>query len=451
MKAMRTWASVCALAVLPACGDDQDENVVPPPPASSACAEGQAVCEVSQNITEDTTWTKDHTYVLTTNVFVERGTLTIEAGTVIQGRLNSSLAITRNAKLAARGTAAAPIVFTSAVDKGSRQAGNWGGLVLLGKAPINVQGGEDNIEGYPESENTRYGGTDAAHNCGTLQYARIEFAGFRLGGNNELNGLTLGACGTATTVDYVQVHRGLDDGVEMFGGTANLKHIVVTLADDDGLDWDQGWQGKAQFVAIQLSRLAGNNGIEADNSSASPNATPRSSPTLWNVTLVGADRAAGASAQTQGGAILRVGSAGSINNSIIAYFNDFAIDIAGPDSIAEANAGRLIVSNSTFWSNKVAYGETTFVVKSSSDGSDFSEYNVFLGESGRGNSVADPKLGKALYKDPTPEVPGPSFKPEVAIPGGTPPNDGFFDTNAGFQGAVGETDWTAGWTAYPAS
>jgi hypothetical protein len=169
------------------------------------------------------------------------------------------------------------------------------------------------------------------------------------------------------------------------------------------------------------------------------------------VTLVGADRATGASAQTQGGAILRVGSAGSINNTLIAYFNDFALDIAGPDSIAEANAGRLTVSHSTFWSNKVAYNDTNFVVKSSSDGSDFSEYATFLGESGRGNRVADPKLGKALYKDPTPEVPGPSFKPEAAIPGGTPPSDGFFDASATFQGAVGETDWTAGWTAYPAS
>ncbi|HEX8704398.1 MAG TPA: hypothetical protein VF815_36540, partial [Myxococcaceae bacterium] len=228
MKATRTWALLGTLAVLPACGDDKE---VTPPVEQEACPEDQQTCEVSQDITGDTTWTKNHTYVLKANVFVKNATLKIEPGTVIKGGINTSLAITSSARLDAQGTVAEPIVFTSVVDVGSRQAGNWGGLVLLGKAPLNVQGGVDNIEGYPESADTQYGGTDAAHDCGTLKYVRIEFAGYRLGGNNELNGLTLGGCGTRTVVDYVQVHRGLDDGVEMFGGTASLKHVVVTLAD----------------------------------------------------------------------------------------------------------------------------------------------------------------------------------------------------------------------------
>ncbi|WP_224245645.1 hypothetical protein [Hyalangium gracile] len=444
MRSMKIWACVCALSALAACGeDDTTDNT----PQGDVCAQGQEVCEVTQDITSDTTWTKDHTYLLKANVFVKGATLTIEPGTLIQGQSNTSLAITSSARIDARGTAAAPIVFTSAIAPGSRQPGNWGGLVLLGKAPINVQGGVDNIEGYPESEDTQYGGTDASHDCGTVQYARIEFAGFRLGGNNELNGLTLGGCGSKTVIDYVQVHRGLDDGVEMFGGTASLKHIVITLPDDDGLDWDQGWTGKAQFVIVQQSRLLGNHGIEADNSASSPNALPRSNPTLWNVTLVGSDQPKGNAAQTQGGAILRVGTAGSINNSIISYFNDFALDINGPDSIAQASSGGLTVKNTTFWSTKLMYDATTFFVKSSSDGGDFSEWSRFGTEAEATNSVADPKLSKALYKAGT----APIFKPDAALTGATPPADGFFDTSATFRGAVGDVNWLEGWTAFPES
>lgn len=445
MNTLRTWAFACALAVLPACGDDTTNT--PPPSTGDVCEAGQETCEVTQDITSDTTWTKEHTYVLKANVFVKNATLTIEPGTVIQGNFNTSLAVTSTARIDAQGTAEAPIVFTSVVPVGSRQAGNWGGLVLLGKAPINVQGGVDNIEGYPESEDTQYGGGDAAHDCGTLKYVRIEFAGFRLGGNNELNGLTLGGCGKATTVDHVQVHRGLDDGVEVFGGTVNLKHVVVTLADDDGLDWDQGWQGKAQFVVIQQNRLVGNHGIEADNSSSAPNATPRSSPTLWNLTLIGSNRDKGSAAQTQGGAILRVGSAGTIDNALFAYFNDFSLDIAGPDSIAEANAGRLTVKNTTFWSTRVSYDAASFPVKATSDGSDFSEWAKFGPQAEATNSVVDPKLTKAIYVANT----APVFTPDAPIAGGTPPADGFFDTSATFRGAVGPSNWLDKWTAFPES
>jgi hypothetical protein len=448
MRSVWTWACVCALSVLTACGDDAkpgDENNNTA--QGDKCEPGQAVCEITQNITSDTAWTKDHTYVLKANVFVKGATLKIEPGTIIKGTFNTSLAITSSARIDAQGTATEPIVFTSLIDPGSRQAGNWGGLVLLGKAPINVQGGVDNIEGYPESADTQYGGEDAGHDCGTLKYARIEFAGFRLGGNNELNGLTLGGCGSATIIDYVQVHRGLDDGVEMFGGTANLKHIVITLPDDDGLDWDQGWTGKAQFVIVQQNRLVGNHAIEADNSASAPNALPRSNPTLWNVTLVGSDLPKGNAAQTQGGAILRVGTAASINNAIITYFNDFALDVSGPDSIAQASAGNLTVKNTTFWSTKVAYDASTFFVKSSSDGSDFSEWTKFGTAAEPTNSVVDPKLTKALYKAGT----APIFKPDAALEGGAPPADGFFDTSATFRGAVGDVNWLDGWTAFPES
>ena len=195
------------------------------------------------DITTDTTWTKDKLYTLRGYVFVTRGTLTIEPGTVIQGDSGSALAIGQDAKVHAVGTAAEPIVFTSSSP--TPAAGNWGGLVLLGKAPINVTGGTNLVEGFATSfgDRVRYGGTNAAHDCGTLKYVRVEYAGFELAPGNELNGITLGACGTATEIDFVQSHLGLDDGIEVFGGTVNLKHIVISAPDDDGLDWDLGWTG----------------------------------------------------------------------------------------------------------------------------------------------------------------------------------------------------------------
>ena len=136
-----------------------------------------------------------------------------------------------------------------------------GGLVLLGKAPINVEGGTNLIEGIDISNpdvpdnGSRYGGDDSAYDCGQLNYTRIEFAGFELTEGNELNGLTLGACGTATTLNYVQVHEGLDDGIEVFGGAPNLKHIVLSNIEDDSLDWDQGFQGNIQFLLIKQSGI----------------------------------------------------------------------------------------------------------------------------------------------------------------------------------------------------
>jgi hypothetical protein len=100
------------------------------------------------------------------------------------------------------------------------------------------------------------GEPDPDHDCGTLRFVRIEFAGFEVGDTNELNGLTLGACGRRTVLDYVQVHLGADDGIEFFGGTTDLRHAVITGANDDSLDWDQGWTGRVQFLAIRQSMPA---------------------------------------------------------------------------------------------------------------------------------------------------------------------------------------------------
>ena len=133
----------------------------------------------------------------------------------------------------------------------------------------------------------KYGGTDNAWNCGELQYVAHPVRRLHLGANNELNGLTLGGCGTQTKLSYIQVHRGLDDGIEFFGGTANMDHILVSGVDDDGLDWDFGWSGKVQFLIVHQAYGTGDKGFEADNFVDTESITPRSNPEIWNATMIG--------------------------------------------------------------------------------------------------------------------------------------------------------------------
>jgi hypothetical protein len=458
-----TWKSLLLGGLvalnITACGDDEEKKPEPQPQPTP----GETV-EVSQNIKGDTTWEAKNTYVLKSHIFVESGTLTIQPGTVIKGDAGSSLAVTTNAKINASGTADKPIVFTSSKAEGSRAAGDWGGLVLLGKAPINVKDTNGNpttanIEGYPASQpGIAYGGQDAAHNCGTVKYVRIEFAGFKLTERNELNGLTAGGCGSATEIDYVQVHKGADDGVEMFGGTANLKHVVVTQPDDDGLDWDFGYSGKVQFLIVQQNQDVGNFAFESDNNPNDPlNAAPVSTPELWNVTLIGSNAEPGKAGKTQAGMHLKNGTAGMMNNLIVAYFADGAVDVDGAATVGRttSTSNPLYIKNSIFFDNgNITSGNTLggeFQRNSSgalvnNDG-DFDEGAFFMSASAQ-NQLVDPQLNAALNLE------SPDFAPKSGSPAlnadraGTP-SGAFFDASARFIGAIGATDWTKGWTAYP--
>ena len=327
------------------------------------------------------------------------------------------------------------------------------GVLMNGKAAINVTGGDNKAEGLADEPRNRYGGgmtPDTAHSCGKLRYVRIEFAGQPLSANDELNGLTLNACGTGTVVDYVQVHRGIDDGVELFGGSVDLKHLVITGSDDDGLDWDQGWSGRAQFIAVQQLPGRGNHGIEADNNRASQDAMPRSSPTLYNVTLVG--RAPDSSDPGEGrsrGMVLRVGTAGSLNNLIVTNFNDWAMFVDGSNSQARWTDGSLGVKNSIFFKNPTAAWQNVAPANLADGGMAVDNFNeeMALSAPSLNNRQVDPLLPSATV------VTAPVFKPLTDSPalmgGATPPGDGFFDVTATFVGAVGATDWTAGWTSFP--
>jgi hypothetical protein len=254
---------------------------------------------VSGNITSDTTWSNATLIKLDGFIFVEEGaTLTIEAGTMIQGLPGqkenaSALIITRGGKIVAEGTAEKPIVFTKEGDNymGTATAitenGQWGGLIVLGSAPNNNPTDDRRIEGIPEGYPSEYGGSDPASNSGILKYISIRHGGTDIGAGNEINGLSFGSVGNGTTVDHIEVIANKDDGFEWFGGTVNTKHLLAVYCGDDSYDYDEGFRGKGQFWAtIQAEGTGGRLG-EHDSGGPGEGETPRSKPVIYNATYVG--------------------------------------------------------------------------------------------------------------------------------------------------------------------
>ncbi len=258
-----------------------------------------ATVTVNTAITTNTTWTSGNTYLLSGLVYVKNNaTLTIQPGVKILGdNSGSALVITRGAKLMAVGTAAAPIVFTSDKPVGQRAKGDWGGIILLGKSQFNLNGGENYIEGITNSPDTQYGGGASPilnDNSGTLKYVRIEFGGYVFAPNNEINGLTMGAVGSGTTIDYVQVSFTNDDAFEWFGGTVDCKHLVAYRNLDDDFDTDNGYSGRVQFgLAIRDPQISDapavstSEGFESDNNAAGSEVSPYTSAIFTNMTMVG--------------------------------------------------------------------------------------------------------------------------------------------------------------------
>ena len=213
-------------------------------------------------ITEDTYWYADTAYEMAGKVVVEDGaTLFIEAGTTIQARdgqgsVSTALIIAQGGKIEAVGTPQAPIVFTSIYDQGQldeSDQGLWGGIVILGKAPISAYATPSLIEGIPANVGYgEYGGTDATDNSGVLKYISIRHAGTLLGDGNELNGLTLGGVGSGTVIDNIEVVGNLDDGIEFFGGCVDASNLLVWAQGDDAFDIDQAYAGTiSNFVNVE--------------------------------------------------------------------------------------------------------------------------------------------------------------------------------------------------------
>jgi len=259
------------------------------------------VVNVTSEITTDTHWTAGNVYYLKAQIYVKTGaTLTIDAGTIIRAdhtAVGAGLFITKGSKLIANGTASQPIVFTSDNAAGSRNKGDWGGIILLGKGAYNLNGGVGNIEGIAPSADTQYGGgaaPDNNDNSGSLQYVRIEYAGYVYAANNEINGLTFGAVGRGTTIDFVQVSFANDDAFEWFGGAVNCKHLVSYRNLDDDFDTDNGYSGNVQFCLSvrdpQISdapAVSTSEGFESDNNATSAAVSPYTSAIFSNCTMVG--------------------------------------------------------------------------------------------------------------------------------------------------------------------
>lgn len=285
MKNIHKLLFIAAIALgTTSCGQLENDFQEPAPIASRESV------VVRGAITSNTTWTADKKYLLNGFVYVEAGvTLTIQPGTIIKGDLptKGTLIIKPGAKILAEGTEDQPIVFTSNQAIGQRKPGDWGGLILLGKAKVNKN--PITIEG----ENvTTFGGDNDNDNSGILKYVRIEFAGVAFETDKEINGLTLGGVGNGTKIDYVQISHSGDDAFEWFGGAVNAKHLIAYRTLDDDFDTDNGFSGKVQYavslrdplVADQCS-CSDSNGFESDNDGSGSTALPQTSAKFANISL----------------------------------------------------------------------------------------------------------------------------------------------------------------------
>lgn len=313
---------------------------------------------VSGNITSNTTWSTGQVVYLQGPVYVKNNSvLTIQPGVIVRcskAVAGSGLFVTKGSQLNAAGTSTAPIVFTSDQAPGSRGLGDWGGIILLGKADNNNPGGVNYIEGIAQSPDTEYGGgttPDDNDNSGTLKYVRIEFAGYVYASNKEINGLTLGAVGRNTTIEYIQCSFVNDDAFEWFGGTVNCKYLVAYRCLDDNWDADNGYRGYVQFcLGVRDPQIADaptvstSEGFEVDNDPNGSTNTPITAPIFSNVTDIGPLRGVTTATYASGfrrGARLRRNAQIKIYNSIFMDHATRGLFIDGSACETNANNGSL--------------------------------------------------------------------------------------------------------------
>jgi hypothetical protein len=350
------------------CSKDKDNSddpiVVTPTPTPEASFPS---ITVSGNITSSTTWTKDKIVYLDGRVIVQApAVLTIEAGTVVKGKSGSDasasvLIVGVGAQINASGTASEPIIFTGEDDQiipgqivspnlTVANKGLWGGVIILGDAPISPSSGTTaEVEGIPAgTAGTTYGGSNIADNSGTFRYCSIRHGGIVLSGGNEINGLTLGGVGSATTIDHVEIYAGLDDGIEFFGGSVNVSDAIVIKIDDDCYDVDQSYSGTvSNFIAV-LGPNQDGDAFEIDGPEGSANNTGLF--TFDKGYVVGS----GSSSTISNGnfAVFKSKAQGTLQN---VHFTDFKsgalVNVKGSDAYgnyAGTGVSTLTITNNTF-------------------------------------------------------------------------------------------------------
>jgi hypothetical protein len=417
---------------------------------------------VTGSISANTTWVSTKSYLLNGIVTVKNGaTLTIEPGTVVEGAPGSAppsaLLVTRDGKLVAEGTKSRPIIMTSSQKVGERKRGDWGGLVMLGKAPINVganQSGNTNaagtfyIEGLNATDDGLYGGSDANHSCGSLSYVRVEFAGAILSPNNELNSFTFGGCGKGTMAHHLQATYGLDDSFEWFGGTMDAKYLVGGLGADDYVDFQLGWTGRLQYgIFYQSPDSKGNRGIEGDNSEYNNAATPWSNPTMYNLTFIGSG-AVGFDESSSPGVFLRRGARATINNTVVTNFFSGALEFTDANTQAQVTQGNVTMNGFLAWNNsRGTNGANTLAGQiTNAPSRAFADGTTSPGKADN-FVIANPMmLRPSEYSDP--DFRGTFGSPIFRAGWVSAPDDGFFDQTATFIGGIGDEDWTEEWTSF---
>ena len=407
--------------------------------------------------TKTLTLTSDRVWILEGFVFVQDGqTIEIAPGTVIKGKPGqgggaSALVISRGGKILAEGTKNAPIIMTGLADdlQGSvpdDAEALWGGLIVLGNAPTNneSEGFEKAIEGLPTDGlkgDPLYGGDDENDDSGILRYISIRHGGSLIGGDNEINGLTLGGVGAGTTIEYIEVWSNLDDGIEWFGGTAQAKYLVSSWIGDDALDYDEGFTGKVQYAFI-LSNSANvkddswggeHDGGVGNNEGIEPYALPE----FYNVTYMGDEGLLGA-------LLLRDNAGGEYHNSIFMnYENGVSLEVRTDmeSSYDRLVAGDLKLENNIWYNVADGTPANIFAIITAGTIADdvrdeaVDYFATYFTEAG--NTVADPEMNGVV----------PAANDAVTTGLSTVPNDGFFE-QTDYKGAFapGEEPWIAGWT-----
>jgi len=442
------WASGWTFALF----DDVSSSECPSGTLTTGdVVDGKPICTLSGTLTENVRLSNRFVYELEGAVFVgedvggdaeapnaasSTAILTIDAGTTVYGATGTDyLVVSRGSQLRSNGTRTAPVIMTSRAEVFgtadlANDRGEWGGLVINGRAPINdcidatATGGTAECEKSGEGSSGLFGGNEPSDNSGNLLFTRVSFAGNLINDEDELNGIAFQGVGSGTEVDFVQVHNNVDDGVEFFGGTVDVKHLVLTGIGDDSMDWTDGWKGRAQYVIVDQADDAGDRGIEGDNRSSNETLTPTSSPTVSNFTFVG-----GAGADT--GAVLRAGTQAALLNGIITGFPDAGVDLDGTQTPVEAAAGNVTFDSLLVVGN----GENL----ETDDSGDAELANAFA--AGAGNvTTGETAVADEQY------VPGATAQ-GVAATAPTDNADGFFD-DVDYIGAVRDENdaWYEGWT-----
>lgn len=432
-------------------------------------AAGPAVATISSNITANRTLHADTTYTLSGFIQVPAGvTLTIQPGTTILGDYNtvgSSLFILRGGRIDACGTASAPIVFTSSQAEGSRMPGDWGGLVIVGNAAIN-RGADTQLEGTGSSAQNPAviygGGTADTDDSGRLCYVRVEFAGYAISADNELNAFTFAAVGSGTRLEYLQALAGLDDHFEWFGGTVDSKYLVSYESGDDHFDASEGYRGRSQFMIAYQSKVltprAGAGGVSGDpqgiendgcagsNCLNGQESQPFTQPLWANFTLIGTGPGFVDATSGGHGMVIRRGAAGYYLNGVVARWPKSALSVRDATTMQRYTDGRMLIAN-------ILAAEVGELLHTGQQAYDVATNNVVSAANSAASLFTllpmDPTSGTQFDWSPAPNAPQrtggmTTFPASIATRAGT------FITATAYRGAADPAGpkWWEGWTNY---